>query len=385
MKKVKSKRKSICFLTHDLITGGLENVLIEALNILHNEYDIDVICLYGETEKELLKSFPTNVNVIIQPFYGSNILNKIISRFKYKLYLSKFYFSKIIKRRYDFIIGLKSLERFACFSGRGKHYIYWCHNDWHTKLMEPELTKTMKKEKKLIKALYKKHNMVWTVNETIANELRNIFPSDNFYSLPNPINCNEIIKKSEEPSDIVFDKTKTNIVLLGRISSEKGFGRVVRVMSEDIFEKFPNTHLYIIGEGPAKEYYERKINELGLCDKVTLLGSKANPYPILKQADLLISPSKFESFGLVMMEAMLLNVPVIATSTTGAKYVTQNGKYAQCVENNNSSLHDAIYKFLENPNSYNFPKEEAKKWVWEHDTDLFASRLKELLRKCEDI
>ncbi|MBO5105443.1 MAG: hypothetical protein J6C29_00945 [Clostridia bacterium] len=149
MKKVKSKRKSICFLTHDLIIGGLESVLTEALNTLHKEYDIDVICLNGEFEKALLDAFPPNVNVIIQPFYGSNILNKIIIRFREKLYLSKFYFNRAINRRYDFIIGLKGLERFACFSGRGKHYIYWCHNDWHTKFMEPEFIKTIKKEKNL--------------------------------------------------------------------------------------------------------------------------------------------------------------------------------------------------------------------------------------------
>ena len=384
MKNAKSKRKSICFLTHELITGGLENVLIEALNILHNDYDIDVICLHSGAEKSLLNSFPSDVNVIVVDFRGNSILNKVILRIKEKLYLSKIYFNKFIKGNYDYIIGLKSLERFACFSNRGKQHIYWCHNDWHTKFMEPELTKSSKKDKKLTKILYKKHNMVWTVNEIIAEELRTLFPSNNFYALPNPINCNEILKKSEEPADVVFDKNKTNIVLLGRISGEKGFGRVIRIMAQDIFNEYPNVHVYIIGGGEHKEAFEKRINELGLSDKVTMLGSKSNPYPLLKQADLLISPSKYESFGLVMMEAMLLNIPVISTATTGGKYVTQNGKYACLVENNNSSLQEAIYNFLKNPDFYNFPKEKAKQWAFEHDTSKFGCRLIELLEKCEN-
>lgn len=116
---------------------------------------------------------------------------------------------------------------------------------------------------------------------------------------------------------------------------------------------------------------------------MTLLGNQTNPYPYLKQADLLVSASKYESFGLAMMEAMLLNVPVIATATTGAKYVTQNGKYAPCVENNDQALRDAIYEFANNPDSYSYSKSEAQKWVWQHDISKFGQRLVELLEKCE--
>ena len=114
-----------------------------------------------------------------------------------------------------------------------------------------------------------------------------------------------------------------------------------------------------------------------------MLGPQANPFPYLKQANLLILPSKFESFGLVIMEAMLLEVPVIATATTGAKYVTQNGKYACCVENSDEVLQNAIYQFLQNPKSYNYPKSDAQKWVWQHDISEFGQKLNDLLEKCE--
>ena len=383
MKKENSKRKSICFLSHDIITGGIENVLIEAIKILHTEYEIEVVSLFGGVENSVSDKLPPEVKVRNFAFAVNNIKDKIIRHFCSRLYLSRFYFNKVIGRKFDYVISLKSFERFACFSNKGTHNIYWCHNDWHTKFISSKLSKPLKKDKKLIKALYKNHDMVWAVNEVIADELKELFNLDNIFALPNPVNCKEILQKAEEPCDTVFDKAKTNIVLLGRISSEKGFLRVIRIMAQNIFSKFPNAHVYIIGGGEHINSFSKRIDELGLNNKVTLLGNKSNPYPYLKQADLLLSPSKYESFGLAMMEAMLLNVPVIATATTGAKYVTQNGKYACCVENKNELLERAIYRFLDNPNSYNYEKEEAKGWVLQHDVSKFGERLLELLEKCE--
>ena len=378
------QRKSICFITHELIVGGIESVLTEALKVLHTKYDIEVISLFNGVDKALLDAFPSDVNVRCGPFLKNNIIDRIINRLKGKPYLSRFYFNKVINRRFDYIISLKSLERFACFSNKGTYKIYWCHNDFYTKFMTSPLSKSSKKEKNIVKRLFKKHTMIWTVNGIIANDLKAIFPSENFYALPNPIDCNAILKKATEPCDTVFSKHEINIVLLGRISSEKGFGRVVGIMSQGLFERFKNAHIYIIGGGVHEQAFKKKLAALGLSNRVTLLGSKSNPYPYLKQADLLICPSKYKSFGLVMLEAMLLNVPIIATATTGAKYVTQNGKYACCVENNDESLRKAIEHFLDKPDSYHYSQEEIQKWVWKHDISVFKERLLELLEKCEN-
>lgn len=379
MKKEKTVRKSVCFLTHEIITGGIETVLIEAVKALHPKYDVEVVSLFKGAEKAVVDAFPADVTVRVGPFCN----NKLYNRLKTRLYFSRFYFNKSLQRRYDYIISLKYLERWACFSNKGQYHIYWCHNDSHRTFQAQNLNKTEKKEKRLTEKLYKKHDMIWTVNDNIAAEVSEIFPTNNIYALPNPLDCNAILEKSLAPCDIIFDKTKINIVLLGRISSEKGFGRVVRIMRQNLFAQFPNVHIYIIGGGPSQEPFHKRITELDLSDKITLLGSQANPFPYLKQADLLILPSKYESFGLVIMEAMLLNVPVIATATTGAKYVTQNGKYACCVENDDDALQNAIYQFLKDPKSYNYPKADAQKWVWQHDTSEFGKKLIELLEKCE--
>lgn len=261
--------------------------------------------------------------------------------------------------------------------------IYWCHNDYHTKYLNMTEPSSFKQNinKNILKILYKKHDMVWNVNQDIANGLSKVFSLQNFHALPNPIDCNEVLKKSSEPCEDIFDKTKINIVMLGRISKEKGFERVVRIMSNDIFLQRPEVHLYIIGDGGRKSI-EKMISNFGITDRVTLLGAKSNPYPYLKQAQFLISPSIYESFGLVMMEAMLLKVPVITTATTGGKYITQNNKYARCVENDDTALQKAIEEFLNDESSYKYSLEEAEQWVWQHDIKIFGEKILNLLDEC---
>lgn len=379
MAKEKTGRKSICFLTHELITGGIENVLIEAVNILHEQYDIEVVSLFKGANKAVTDAFPEDVTVRVGPFCN----NKVYNLLRKRLYLSRFYFNKSLQKRYDYIISLKHPEKWACYSNRAKHYIHWCHNDFHRDFQAPKLSGSLKIKKWRNKMLYKKHDMVWTVNEVIAQEVRDIFSADNIYALPNPINSNAILEKAQEPCDVIFHKTKTNIVLLGRMAAQKGFGRVLQLLQDDRMKAFPNVHFYAIGDGPSKEILEKRIGELNLGDKFTFLGNKVNPYPYLKQADLLFVPSRYESFGLVLMEAMALGIPVITTDTCGAKYVTQDGKYACCVENNNEALLDALCKFLADPTSYQYSQEEVQKWVRQHDVPEFGRRLLQLLEMCE--
>ena len=380
MSNSQSKRKKICFLTHEIIPGGIENVLIEALKVLHTLYDIDVVSLYDGADPAVTHFFPEDVTVRTGPFPK----NKFLSRLKYKAFLSGFYYNHLLAQRYDYIISLKKPEAFACFSNRAKHYIYWCHNESHTKLQADPLPDRLKKIKRRTRRLYKNQDMVWLVNENITKDVQELFRLDNFHTLTNPINCHDIIQKAQEPCDVVFDKDKTNIVLLGRIADQKGFDRVVRIMFGGLAEQYPNVHIYIVGGGAELQAFQNEVDLAGLSDQITMLGNKENPFPYLRQASLFLGPSRYESFALVLMEAMLLKIPVITTDTTGARYVTQNGKYAQCIPNTEEAIQAALEQYLADPSSYQYSLEEAEKRVWQHDASVFAERLIELLEKCEE-
>lgn len=228
--------------------------------------------------------------------------------------------------------------------------------------------------------IYKQYDMIWTVCDIIKTDIEERLKLKNVYTLPNPINCEKIYEKSTEECDLIFDKTKTNIVMIGRFSNEKGFIRVIKIMCNKIFKEYPNAHLYVIGDGNISTY-QRFINKFDFYDKISLLGPKENPFPYLRQAQLFICPSYHESFGLALVEAMLLKIPIITTDTAGGKYLTQNNKFAYCVNNDDSSIQNAIDKFLND--EYPYSLDMAQQRAENFDLKFFERNILELLSKFE--
>jgi glycosyltransferase involved in cell wall biosynthesis len=71
--------------------------------------------------------------------------------------------------------------------------------------------------------------------------------------------------------------------------------------------------LVILGEGEERPSLEGLVKDLGIADKVIFAGFQPNPYPFMKHASLFVLSSIFESFALVIVEAMACGAPVVAT------------------------------------------------------------------------
>ncbi|HVK78585.1 MAG TPA: glycosyltransferase [Kofleriaceae bacterium] len=101
------------------------------------------------------------------------------------------------------------------------------------------------------------------------------------------------------------------VVACGRLAHQKGYPHLldafVRVRRET------GAHLWILGEGPDRAAIEAQIARLGLGDAVRLLGFRKNPYPYMAAADLFVLPSLYEGFGNVVVEAMAVGTPVVAS------------------------------------------------------------------------
>ena len=88
--------KKICFMPNRLMLGGIEIVLIEALKILHDKYNIEIIIFYDEQCNAILDRIPKDVKITLKPLPKNRLL-KHISTIPY---LSKFYFNKAIGKNY---------------------------------------------------------------------------------------------------------------------------------------------------------------------------------------------------------------------------------------------------------------------------------------------
>lgn len=99
---------------------------------------------------------------------------------------------------------------------------------------------------------------------------------------------------------------------------------VVRVFNK-VLEVLP-ARLIMIGDGPERLSATGVAKQLGITDKILYLGNCENIEELLPCADLLIQPSEHESFGLVPLEAMACEVPVIVTNSGGITEVVEHGE-----------------------------------------------------------
>ena len=86
--------------------------------------------------------------------------------------------------------------------------------------------------------------------------------------------------------------------------------------------KVPNSYLIFAGDGPERARLEQKAAELGIASRVRFLGfvNQSQLPSVYCAADVLVLPSLFEPFGLVVNEAMLCGLPVVVSDRVGAKF-----------------------------------------------------------------
>ncbi|WP_293265541.1 glycosyltransferase [Neptunomonas sp.] len=111
---------------------------------------------------------------------------------------------------------------------------------------------------------------------------------------------------------------------VGRFAKEKGLGLLVNAFLE---AGLPESYLVIIGDGPEREALLRRS-----CPNVILPGITAEVAQYYGLFDLFVLPSLFEPFGLVLLEAMSMGLPVISTKTEGPREMLSSVKGAVLVE-----------------------------------------------------
>ncbi|MFH1742624.1 MAG: N-acetyl-alpha-D-glucosaminyl L-malate synthase BshA [bacterium] len=118
----------------------------------------------------------------------------------------------------------------------------------------------------------------------------------------------------------------------------------------DLIRYVVPSRLLFVGKGPDRSTAEMLVERLGLSDCVEFLGAVLHADDILKRADLLLSTSEKESFGLTIAEAMACEVPVVATNVGGVPEVVEDGVSGKLVPLGNvQSMAQAAIEILQDP------------------------------------
>ena len=110
---------------------------------------------------------------------------------------------------------------------------------------------------------------------------------------------------------ITSQNSNFKIGTIGRLVPQKDYPTLLSAFS-NVLKSVPSTELYVVGEGYLQKELIELSKSLGVNSKVHWLGKTEYINNFLSKIDLFILPSKYEGFGLVLLEAMVAKKPIIA-------------------------------------------------------------------------
>lgn len=147
----------------------------------------------------------------------------------------------------------------------------------------------------------------------------------------------KILEKSRQPQAQEYPQGRFICFSASRFSPEKALVRGIRVLAP-VFREHPDVFWYLAGDGPERSAIEQTIREEGLTDRVILLGNQKNPYPYMRNANLVMNVSYHEAAPMVFFEARALGRPVFATRTSSAMELLKDGVDAFVCENTEEGI-----------------------------------------------
>ncbi|PWH19528.1 MAG: glycosyl transferase [Anaerolineae bacterium] len=187
---------------------------------------------------------------------------------------------------------------------------------------------------RLVTLFYPLSDQIVAVSKDVAKDLVENFGlrESKIHVIYNPNVHPEIFVKSEAKLNHPWFVNKKQAIVLGigRLDPQKDFPTLLRAFQRVLQQK--EARLVILGEGPERSNLLNLIDELGLQGKVDLPGFDPNPFPYLKQADVFVLSSRFEGLPGVLIQAMALGTPVIATDCPGGvREILEDGKWGAIV------------------------------------------------------
>ncbi|WP_018175318.1 glycosyltransferase [Thioalkalivibrio sp. ALJ9] len=207
-----------------------------------------------------------------------------------------------------------------------------------------------------VRWLYPWADKIITVAPAIADDLANIghLPRERFKVIPNPTVSPALVERARQTAhhDWLADNGKNPvpvIVAAGRLRPQKDFATLIRAFAR--LRAKSAMRLIILGEGGDRRKLERLAHELGVEQDVDLAGFRENPLPFMYRADVFVLSSRFEGAPNVLVEAMALGTPVVATDCpSGPRTLLEDGRHGPLVPvGDDAALAHGILQVLDTP------------------------------------
>jgi glycosyltransferase involved in cell wall biosynthesis len=173
-------------------------------------------------------------------------------------------------------------------------------------------------------------------------------------------------------------KIQSNDFIIGTISRLTQDKRIVDLVHalKILESKIPEAKVLIIGEGKERENIIKESLKNEVFDKIILSGYINEAWRFIKAFDVFVLPSKFESCGLVLLEALVARIPVIASNTAGAKGTVDNCGFFFDIGNYNQFAEKIIQcYFLNNAEKKSIAESGFQRIMNNFDKSIFQKRI----------
>jgi glycosyltransferase involved in cell wall biosynthesis len=219
--------------------------------------------------------------------------------------------------------------------------------------------------KRLYRWLYPRADKIICVGDYVADDLADNFrvPRRKLVRIYNPIDI-ELGRKLASATGNPYEGNGPHLVAAGRLSKQKAFDILLEAMVL-VRNSLPNCVLTILGEGDLRSELLAQRERLGLNDAVRLIGFQRNPFPYFQHADLFVLPSRFEGMPAVVIEALAVGTPVVASDCPGAvREVLRDCPIARLVQPSDSkALAETIVSALNSTNRELHPDERLDAYL----------------------
>ena len=331
--------KKILFIVPSLGGGGAEKNTVNILNTIDYElFDAQLIVCGGEDNYNYLLCSNVKIHYLRKKDIKRSLyaIFNVINREK----------PDIVFTSADYVnLSLTMLKLFAT-----KRFIHVARQQT---LPSNKISKTIKSQIifYFCKLLYRRIDWIIAQTREMRDEIINIYhaSSETVVTITNIVNKEQIEKLAQEETAI-YSSDEYNLVSVGSLYSPKGYDLLLEALSR-LKEKIPNIKLHILGNEIVEVGYKKKLEDLscklGVQNEVIYYGFKKNPYPYIKEANLLVLSSRKEGFPNVVLEALVLGTPVVVTNCANFKGIVDDTNGCIVEKDSASALVDGVLRCKE--------------------------------------
>ncbi len=126
-------------------------------------------------------------------------------------------------------------------------------------------------------------------------------------------------------NELGFNKDDIILGTISHLERYKGHDFLIESFAR-LAPKYPNIYLILIGDGSLRETYEESISRFNLQNRIRLLGKRPDLLDLLSTIDIMVHPSRWEGFGIILAEAMYCRIPIVSTDRGGIPEVVSHNE-----------------------------------------------------------